>query len=135
MDYELAIIPGARIALFRWTGPITFQGRMKNVERMGKFCNENKIKDLIVDTRKQVSTTDMMQMFDLGTSVPELLRGIRIAVVCQSSDHTTKFGETVAANRGAYSRSFTSLEEAQRWLEGMARKPTKPDAGNAQQRA
>ena len=128
MNYKLALIPGKRIALFRWSGPITFEDRMKNVKRMGQFCNENKIKDLIVDTRKQVSTTRAMQMFDLGASVPEVLGGIRIAVVCQSSDHTTQFGETVAANRGAFCRSFTSFAEAQRWLEGKAVTPYKPDA-------
>jgi hypothetical protein len=99
---------------------------MRNVERMAQFCDENSIKHLIVDIRQQESKTTTVQMFDLGTSVPKVLRAIRIAVVCQSSDREAQFGsdreaqfgETVAANRGARSRSFTTVEEAQKWLEG-----------------
>jgi len=118
MKNELTIIPGTRIALFRCSGPVEFEDRMRNVERMAQFCDENSIKHLIVDIRQQESKTTTVQMFDLGTSVPKVLRAIRIAVVCQSSDREAQFGETVAANRGARSRSFTTVEEAQKWLEG-----------------
>ena len=127
MMRELTVIPGTRIALFRSLGAVEFEDRMKNLERMAQFCKEHGIKDLIVDISQQVSETRTMQMFTLGTSVPEILRGIRIAVVCQPFDEETKFGETVAANRGAISSSFTSVEDAQRWLEGKDIAPGKPD--------
>jgi hypothetical protein len=130
MKSELTIIPGTRIALFRSAGPIEFEDRMKNIGRMAQFCNENGIKGLIVDICLQVSNTRTMQMFDLGTSVPSTLRGIRIAVVSESSDQEARFGETVAANRGALSRLFTTVAEAQSWLEGKDVALNKLDAGD-----
>ncbi len=117
MNPVLTIIPDTRIALFRWSGPITFEDRMKNVERMALFCSENNINHLLVDLSKQESNTGIMKMFELGASVPKLLGGIKIAVVCQPTDTSSEFGETVAANRGANSRLFATIDDAQRWLE------------------
>lgn len=131
MKNDLTIIAGTRIALFRSIGPIKFENRMKNIERIARFCNRNNIKHLIVDISQQISDAGTTQMFELGRSVPVVLKGIKIAIVCQASDGETQFGETVAANRGALSRSFTNIEEAQRWLEGKDVTPNIPDAEDA----
>jgi hypothetical protein len=131
MKFELAIIPGTRIALFRSLGSIEFEDRMRNVEHIAQFCNVNSITHLIIDIRQQVSKATTIQMFNLGTLVPKAWRGILFAVVCQSSDIESQFGETVAANRGAISHLFTTVEEAQKWLERKGIAPNKPDAGDA----
>ena len=116
VNYELNIIPDTRIALFCWSGPIALKEREENVRVMAQFCRENGISQLIVDTRKQVSETTTMEMYHFGAAIPKVMSGIQIAVVCRQSDRDTQFGETVAANRGAKSRSFETIEEAKRWL-------------------
>jgi hypothetical protein len=118
INNELTIIQGTRIALFRSSGSVEFNVRKGNIERMAQFCSEHSINHLIVDIREQVSNANTIQMFNIGAMVPNVMSGIQIAVVCHSSDYQSKFGETVAANRGAFSSSFTTIEEAQRWLEG-----------------
>ncbi len=116
MSYELTIMPGTQIALFCWSGPITFEDRKRNLERIKQFCSENGINQLIVDTRQQVNRTTVTQMRDFGILVLKAMRGVQIALVHHSTDRETQYGEDVAANRGANSRSFETLEEAQRWL-------------------
>ena len=116
MSYELTIMPGTQIALFCWSGPITPEDRKRNIKCIAQFCSENGISQVIYDARQQVNKTSMMQMFNIGTTVPKAFRGIQIAVVRHPSDKETKFYEDVVANRGADSRSFVTLEEAQSWL-------------------
>jgi hypothetical protein len=62
MKNELTIIPGTRIALFCSSGPVEFEDRMRNVERMAQFCDENSIKHLIVDIRQQESKTERSEL-------------------------------------------------------------------------
>ena len=117
MNYELTIMPGTRIVLFRWSGPITLKDRKRNLERVLQFCRENGIGQVIVDTRQQVNKTTTMQMFAFAATLPKAAPWFHIAIVRHPFDEEIKFGENVAANRGAIVRSFVTLEEAQRWLE------------------
>jgi hypothetical protein len=129
MNYELKIIPDTRIAFFCWSGPITLEDRKKNVETIAQFCQDNGVDQLIVDTCQQINETSTIQMFDFSTHIPKAMRGVRIAVVRHPSDEETQFGENVAANRGAQSRSFDTLEEARRWLEGKDKNTQQEDSG------
>ena len=116
MSYELTIIPGTQIALFCWSGPVTQEDRQNNVVEIARFCGENGIRQIIVDTRQAVSKTTTMEDLKLGVSVAKTMRGIQFAIVRQSSDKEAQFFENVAANRGAHSRSFGAIEDALRWL-------------------
>ncbi len=116
MSYELTIMPGTQIALFCWSGPITFEDRKKNLEHLTQFCSENGISQVIVDTRQQVHRTSSVQNFAFGELLSKAMRGIQFAIVRHSSDKEVQFADNVAANRGARCRSFVTLEEAQRWL-------------------
>ena len=58
-----------------------------------------------------------MQMFYFSSEIPKILPKVQIAIVINQSDGESQFGEIVAANRGARSRIFESLKEAQSWLE------------------
>lgn len=118
MTYELKIIPNTRIALSCWSGTIDLKKRKENVRTMAQFCRDNGLSQLIVDTRQQVDDATTMQMYDFGASIPEIMRGIQVAVVCRPSARATRFGETVAANRGTNSHSFETIEEAKTWLAG-----------------
>jgi len=130
VSYELKVIPNTRIALFCRSGPITLEDRKKHVEVMAQFCREHDISQLIVDTRQQASEMTTTEMYDLGAVIPELMRGIHIAVVCQPSDRATQYGETVAANRGADSRSFHTIEGAKAWLAEKEVTLNRPDASD-----
>ena len=116
MSYELTIIPGTQIALFCWSGPVSHADRKNNVVEIARFCGENGIRQIIVDTRQAVSKTTMMETFELGSSVARSMSGVQFAIVRQSSDENAQFFEFVAANRGAHSRSFGAIEDALRWL-------------------
>ena len=116
VSYDLTIMPETQIGLFCWSGPITVEDRKKNLDRIATFCEENGLTRLIVDTRQQVNRTSTMQMFDFSAMVSKVMGGVRIAIVRHTTDAETQFGEDVAANRGACSRSFSTVEEAQDWL-------------------
>ena len=118
MSYELTIMPGTEIALFCWSGPITLEDRKRNVERITQFLSENGISQLILDTRHLDRRMTTTEGYEFGAWVPEKIRGIKVAVVHHSNDVEGRFVENVAANRGTHSRSFLSLEEAQKWLDG-----------------
>ena len=117
--YTLELVPGTRIALFHWIGPITFADRELNVERMTNFCKSQDVDRIIIDGRDQLSETDIVDSYDFGASVPEAMRGLHIAVVHRADDKSLQFIETVAYNRGGATRSFEDLESAKAWLESL----------------
>lgn len=117
MTSEFSLLPGTRIALFQSEGPISFEERFANLKRIADFCKANEVKQVIVDLSKQRSTAKILQMMKLGSTVPEHLQGIYIALVCHPDDQETFFAETVAANRGAFSKAFTNIKDARSWLE------------------
>jgi len=130
VTYELKVIPNTQIASFCWSGLVTLKERKKNVKIMAQFCRENGISQLIVDTRRQISDTSTTDMYDFGTSIPKVMRGIQIAVVCRPSDKDTRFGEQVAADRGVESHLVYSIEEAMSWLAAIGVKLDRPDASD-----
>lgn len=127
MSYELKILPDTRIAIFCWSGDMTLKDRDDSRHRVMQFCQENSIHKVILDTRQEINKTRTMQMFDFSATIPEHMRGLRIAVIRQSDDGEIKFGENVARNRGANLRTFLTLEDAQSWLESEIVKPINPD--------
>ena len=84
--YTLELVPGTRIALFHWIGPITFADRELNVERMTNFCKSQDVDRIIIDGRDQLSETDIVDSYDFGASVPEAMRGLHIAVVHRADE-------------------------------------------------
>ncbi len=118
MSAEISIIPGTQIALFCWTGEITLEGRINNVSTIMQFCRENRVANLIVDLRQQINKTSTMQMFDFASSLPDATRGLKIALVTLHDDEDIAFAENVAANRGATTRMFETIDDAMVWLNG-----------------
>ena len=125
MKYELSIIPGTRIALFHWMGAITLDDRKRNRKEIFAFCQKEGIKHLIIDGRHQEPHTGLMQDFGFGEELPTEMRGFKIAIVRSREDKSLKFINNVAANRGAITKSFHTLEEAQDWLTPKVSMPSK----------
>lgn len=115
--YSLALIPDTEIALFHWSGPITLADRRENTRRMAQFCESHGVRRLIIDGRDQLSKTGTIDSFAFGKEVPSEMRGLIVAVVHRSDDKSLRFIETVASNRGSFTRSFLTIEEARAWLE------------------
>ena len=116
MNYELKIIPDTRIAFFCWHGPISLDQRLKNRNRVVDFCKRNNLRRLLVDVRQHDNITSFMELFEFGESFPRAAGGLKTAVVRDPSDADIEFVENVASNRGAFSRCFENIEEAQSWL-------------------
>ncbi len=119
MGCEISIIPGKQIVVSRFSGPITIEDRGRNRRETIDFCKEKGIRNVIVDTRGQVSCSSTMDIFGFGETIPETTRGFRIAIVRDCKETDVKFIENVAANRGAITNSFVSFDKAQEWLESM----------------
>ena len=119
-SYTIDLIPGTRIALFHWVGPITLQDRRNNRDVITSFCREHQVRDVIIDGRDQESKTTTMESFSFGSEVPAGFRGLRLAVVHRPDDDSLQFIEAVAGNRGSATRAFLDIAEAQAWLETTA---------------
>ena len=117
--FTLSIIPDSNIALFHWSGPITFQDRMENRRRMVDFCKARGVHRLIVDGREQESKTDIVDSYEFAKDVPLEMRGLTIAVVHRADDESLPFIETVAFNRGSGTRAFLDFDEARTWLSSL----------------
>ena len=125
MKSELSIIPGTRIALFIWVGPITLDDRERNRKEIVAFCQKEGVKNVIIHGLHQEPQTGLMQDFGFGEELPTEMRGFNIAIVRSREDKTLKFIDNVAANRGANTKSFHTLEEAQVWLTPKVSMPSK----------
>ena len=65
-------------------------------------------------TAGEVTTTDR---YFYAVDFAAAFRGLKVAVVQSEAFYDPRgFGQTVAANRGAHSRNFTSMDAARAWL-------------------
>ncbi|MBS1795054.1 MAG: hypothetical protein JSS81_14440 [Acidobacteria bacterium] len=81
-------------------------------------CHKSKYQKVLIEEniRENVS---MSEMYRFASEIPRLgFFGIRVAFVdlCDEQRQLNKFGETVATNRGLFSRVFDTAAEAERWL-------------------
>ncbi|MDJ0700523.1 MAG: hypothetical protein QNJ07_11765 [Woeseiaceae bacterium] len=118
-SYDLDILQGSDIAVFRWIGPITLEDRRRNASRMTEFCRKRGVRRIIVDGREQQSETDIMDSYEFGAEVPTQMPGLTLAIVHRPDDESLKFIETVAYNRGSRTRAFQDFEAARAWLESL----------------
>jgi len=77
-------------------------------------------KAVLIDARElEGEPPTTMERYELGASLAEFnSRGILIVVVGKEPIiDPSRFGETVAVNRGVRGRAFTDIDEAITWLE------------------
>jgi len=132
MKYTLSVIPGTRIAIYRPAGPIALEDReRRNRKELVEFCQKEGVRSLIVDGREQVFKTSTLETFLFAEELPQVMRGLRVAIVHSHDDDTLPFVATVAANRAMTVKAFLNIDEARAWLEAMEEPPNKTDAGDA----
>lgn len=118
-SYDMDVLRGTDIAVFRWVGPITLKDRRDNTQRMQQFCKKRGLRRIIIDGREQESETDIVDSYEFGAEVPVEMAGLTLAVVHRPDDESLKFIETVAYNRGSRTRAFQDFEAARAWLESL----------------
>jgi hypothetical protein len=117
MDCDLQNLPGHRIVISSFTGPIKTENRYRNRDLTLSFCKENGIKLLIVDTRGQVSQSTTLEIHEFSEELAKMAIGFRIAFIRDDIDIDVQFMDTVSSNRGCTCKSFLNLEDAVQWLE------------------
>jgi len=107
------------------TGAFSSDSLLGVFEKGFAIAEKNELMAVLVDARGLGGPTpSMMQRFDLGKLLAETQRRlsayIRMVVVGDEPfvSHT-KFGETVALNRGAVGKAFTDIDEAVIWIEQL----------------
>jgi hypothetical protein len=126
MAFEITAIAGGRTALATSSGTITSADRIAHRDATIQFCKENNIRNVIVDTRRQVCRSSTMEVFDFGSASVEAIGDLRVAFLPAEDDRDIVFIDAVAGNRGAVVRVCRSMKEAEAWLESLEREPVPP---------
>ena len=102
---------------FTYSGKYDFDELMSYLKMIENKCTEENIHKALLDLlQMEGAMTNDMERFYLGEELSTLFGyKIKFAYVSQVQ-YTTRFGETVAINRGANSRVFNDLESARKWL-------------------
>jgi len=119
MNREISIIPDKQIVVLHSYGKITLADRIRNQQETIDFCREKGIRNVIIDTRGQISCSSTTALFDFAETIAKATHGFRLAYIRDCKDTVVQFIENVAANRGAITESFVSFEKAQKWLESL----------------
>ena len=92
-----------------------------HAELVYKEISKYNNKKILADFTKTTFPLDFLPYYDLvkfyESHLPAAIRFLKIAAVISTKfEEPGKFWETVAVNRGFEYHSFTSMEEAHRWL-------------------
>jgi hypothetical protein len=81
-------------------------------------CRKSGIRKVLIDEDIKENVS-MSEMYQFASEIPQLgFFGIRVAFLDRQQDQQqlNQFGETVATNRGLFSRVFSNFDEAEEWL-------------------
>lgn len=87
-------------------------------QEVANECKKSNCKKVLID-EDITENVSMTEMYKFASEILQLgFLGIRVAFVDRRSEQQqlNKFGETVATNRGLFSRVFNDTEEAEKWL-------------------
>ena len=106
-------------AIYRPVGDLTLQAAAAAVTQAIELCHRHQVKRLLVDgtALTGVQSLSMIDRYEIVTQWATVAKGIKIAFATHPEMlEPTKFGITVAANRGFQINGFTSEAEALAWL-------------------
>ncbi len=81
-------------------------------------CKKSGIKKVLIE-EDLAENVSMPEMYRFASEIPRLgFFGIRVAFVDRRQDQQrlNQFGETVATNRGLFSRVFNNFDDGEKWL-------------------
>jgi len=82
-----------------------------------EVARESGYSKILVDIRQANIDLTYMDHYQAGEDFARYFQGLSVAFVFNEIKDNYAFGETVASNRGAVLRLFTSLKESYDWLE------------------
>ena len=107
-------------AVHRPEGNVSFQEALDLLSRAVIYCRENGIRRLLVDTTKLTGfgPLETAERFAIGERLASDARAaVKVALVARPEVlDPSRFGMTVARNRGLFASSFSSESEAWTWL-------------------
>ena len=121
MSYKRHIAKLGDCLLIRYTGSLTLGDlpRGQNAFRyVADICEQQNCNGVLLDARGLTMDLNTMDVFKLGSQVAKVRgRPIRFAMLGPEQQASLDdFMETVAANRGALVKVFSSEDEAMAWL-------------------
>lgn len=106
-------------AIFRPSGHLSFDEAIDLVSQGMSFADSRHIGRLLVDTTALTGfpPPTTVQRFQMAESWAATSRTLRLAVVARPElIDPSRFGVTVARNRGLFANVFASMSEAIEWL-------------------
>lgn len=118
MSFKIEFMEGIDALKVCYTGKVTLETKLKALDDISNWFEKFSPKNLLIDTRSSKMDMSILQQYNFGTRLAacRALSGKKIAVVHAFEIHENKFINTVAANRGYYTKDFSSIEEASVWL-------------------
>jgi len=81
-------------------------------------CKKTDYKKVLIDEDISANVS-ITEIYEFASEIPKMgFQGIRVAFFDRYPEQQkiNSFGETVATNRGLFSRIFTNFDEAEKWL-------------------
>lgn len=107
-------------AIHRPEGHVSFQEALELLSQAIIYCRENGIRRLLIDTTKLTGFPPPVtaERFSMGERLARDARAaVKVAMVARPELlDPSRFGMTVARNRGLFSNAFSSESEAWKWL-------------------
>ena len=120
MDVAAALHFAEGHAIYRLVGELTLPAAVAAVAEAIDLCDQRQVKRLLVDgtALTGVPSPSMIDRYEIVTQWASVAKGrVKIAFVPRPEMlDPTKFGITVASNRGLQINAFTSEAEALTWL-------------------
>ena len=97
-------------------------------EEVRLLAEKKQAAKILIDTRAFKGRLNVMQRLQVAVALVARLGSYQVAgVMSETTIDPQRLGETMAVNRGAHTKAFTSMTEAQAWLDASpAGKPKSP---------
>jgi hypothetical protein len=104
------------------TGTNTTEVMARYLEELLRECTIRRCRRLLIEERLEGPRIGTLDVFKLASEISARARGAFEAIayvdVNADNDVNTRFAETVVVNRGLPARAFSSVADAEQWLDG-----------------
>ena len=97
-------------------GDVSNEDILASVASVAKIFKETRISKVLVDTTEEKSFPSTFEVLSIASNMPRDMRFALFVRETQSTKRDVHFFETVALNRGFSFQTFTSKNEALKWL-------------------
>ena len=96
-------------------------------EQVRLLAEKERAGKILIDVRAYTGRLSVMQRLQIAVALAARLSKYQVAgVMSETTVDPQRLGETMAVNRGAHTKVFTNLPEAQAWLDATPAPKLKP---------